>query len=125
MAYDIKGDILEGTIHVSQRKGDVFVEGSDISFKTEDTLYKETEEYVLIMKTYDYAFFESPKLSLFSGNPWIPLRNLEESTMNGEPIPEFFKDTSLEYIEKIIEQVKKGEDEKYTYSFKYSTATDI
>jgi len=120
----LKGDILEKVIHVLQMKGYASVATSTIGLNTGEKIYEEGEEYILVMGKEDYVFHDTPEYRLFIGAPYLPVKNLEKSTLYGEPIPDFAEDCSLEHIIKLIEQ---AEDitEGMGYSFRYSVAMDI
>ena len=119
----LKGDISEEIVQVLQMKGYASATASTIGFNTGGKIYKEGEEYILVMCRFDYVFHDVPRYHLFIG-PYLPVRHLEKSTLYGEPIPDLAEDCSLEHIRQLIEQAKDISEEM-GYGFRYSSATDI
>ena len=120
----LKGDIPADVIRVMQMKGYASLPTSVTSLKIGGRIYEEGKEYILVMCQYDYVFQTELKYKLFPAAPYLPMKNLEESTLYGEPIPELAENSSIEYITELIEQAKKSYEE-FGYGFRYSTATDI
>ena len=120
----LKGDISEEIIQVLQMKGYASVATSTISFNTGEKIFAEGEEYILVMGKDDYVFQDAPEYRLFIGAPYLPMKNLEKSTLYGDPIPDLAEDCSLEHIIKLIGQAKDISKD-IAYDFRYSVATDI
>ena len=125
------GYIPEQHIYLFCRKDETPLTITGDPYFDSENRYIAGQPYILIMRREDMLFYDHPRY-LLSGNIFIPLDNLEQSTMDGQKI------SALEEYEHvdgqgIIERIKEireltytgGEFTEYDHDLRYSTSEQI
>lgn len=92
------GDVPETTIYVFSMKGTSHIEEIDFTYDIGNDEYTEGDEYLLILEKNDSLFYEHVRYMLVT-DIFIPLKNLEESSMYDQMIEFNHKDTFSSVIE--------------------------
>ena len=92
-----------------------------MSYQTGSIDYKVNKEYLLILSRNDSLFLDYPQHAIISGL-FIPIDNIEKSTMYGEPLFEMADIRSTSDIRSTIHSAKAPNNDE---GQRYTSATDL
>jgi len=119
----LRGDVSEKTIHLFETKGVIaHLESEDCAYETGKNIYNVNEQYILVMTKHDSLFYEYPHYSLSAGDPYIPIKNPNQSTRYGNR--EEMSDMASKGVNGIKSFVKEAKSPKEKVK-DYTTASDL
>ena len=117
----LRGDINEDVVYIFDSIGHSSVFDSELSYQTGSIDYKVNKEYLLILSRNDSLFLDYPQHAIISGL-FIPIDNIEKSTMYGEPLFEMADIRSTSDIRSTIHSAKAPNNDE---GQRYTSATDL
>lgn len=124
------GEDTNQPIHLKIHNQYISVLDTEMSFDTDDFMYKVDEAYYLIMERNVSVYRDYDTYLDFGPRIYIPAYNVSESTMYGEPLTDHSNiekcETEQDIIDHIVDQLKNNpnENRKLFFGRKYITSKD-